>query len=115
MNLIFVRGTESIVIKVINKKLTFGKVQGNYYSETPIDGLKLSVGGILEEFPDLSDLEPQEIRKEALDRFKAHVLSLDNDIEIITYLRDDLKKHGYKLIMIHRDGYRPIKVKDGKF
>ena len=111
-DLAFKFGTELIGIKIENNRdIKFCKLAGSYFRVTPIEGLKLSVSGILKEFPDLKDMEEAEMRIEAIKRFKKKIKGMKTEEEIQNYLKDDLRKHGYKLVGIRRNGFREKKVR----
>jgi len=105
-DLIFKFGTDLVAIKIENKKLQFCKLQGGYIKYSPIEGLKMSIPGILKEFPDLKDEDEETIRRTAIKRFKKHVMGLKTEVEIQEYLQKDLKKHGYELKYLKRPGFR---------
>lgn len=109
INLMFRRGSELSIITVEHANLKFSKVQGQYIMTAPIEGLKLSVGGILQEFPDLEGKDIAEMRKIAIERIKEHVKKLQHEHNIKEYLREDLKKHGWILIQSQKKGFRPKK------
>jgi len=112
VDLVFRRGTELAGIQILgDKTLRFGKQVGSNFVYSGIEGLKLSIQGILQEFPDLKDKTDKEIKEEGLKRFLEHLKSLKNDIEIMKYLQRDLVKHGYQLQLYMRKGHRPVKVK----
>jgi len=112
MELVFRKGTELIAIRVNeNKTLTFGQQIGGWFRFSGIEGLKLSISGILEEFPDLKEKNDKEVREEGLKRFLSHIKSMKTKEEISNYVTEDLKKYGYVLIMKVKKGHRPIKVK----
>ncbi len=109
MDLVFQKGSETVIIRIQNKKITFSRLQGQYLRFSNITGLKFSIGGILEEFPDLKEKTNDEIQKIGIQRFKDHIDSLNNDEEVKTYLIKDLEKHGYEKKKEIRNGFRPKK------
>jgi len=111
MDLTFLKDAEVVVLRVMGKEVYFAKIVGGIPKYTPIEGLRLNPTGIVEEFPDLKGKPIEEIKKEGVKRFKQHIKSLNSLKEIRDYLQKDLEKHGYKLIMIHRKGFRPERVK----
>jgi len=100
---------EPLIIRVIGREVYFAKnVQGMPNLST-IDGLNLNIKTIIDEFPDLADKPVNVIKAEAVKRFKEHVRGLKTADDVIEYLYDDLVgKHKYQLIMIVKDGFRPI-------
>ena len=75
-----------------------------------IEGLKFSKSGMIAEFPDLKNLPFEEMRKEAIKRFKEKLKTMKTEQEVTNYLIDDLKKYGYKLYKIDKKGFRTKKV-----
>lgn len=98
------------IVKVQGKDIIFGTMSGGKTQYTPIEGLKFSIAGILKEFPDLEGKPVGEIRKEGLRRFKEHFYGLLTWESRKNYLRDDLAKHGYKLVYQQLPGQRMRKV-----
>ena len=74
---------------------------------TDIKGLNLNVASILKEFPDLKDLEMEEIKEQAANRFNKKVAEMKTEEELREYLKEDLEKHGFRLKTVHRRGHRP--------
>lgn len=112
MDLVFKNGTELIAIRINqNKTLTFGQRVGGWFRFSSIEGLKLSIAGILDEFPDLEDKPEPVIRKEGVKRLVNYIKSMKTEEEICNYLKEDLKKYGYVLIMKVKKGHRPTKIK----
>ena len=74
----------------------------------PIDALRLDKKGVIKEHPDLKDNE--DWRKEAIKRFKEKMKDYNNEKERMEYIINDLKKFGYKPLVIQKAGFRPIKV-----
>jgi len=111
LDLYFKFGTEVIAIRIDGTNLTFSKVQGNWVKYAPIEGLRFSKEGILKEFPDLKDKPFEEMKRIAIQRFKEHIKKLQDEEKIAEYLKQDLAKHGYELLAIHKKGFRPIVVK----
>ncbi|GAG87280.1 unnamed protein product [marine sediment metagenome] len=109
-DLVFEFGTGLVAIQVNNKELKFCQVQGGIYKYAPIEGLKLSVAGILKEFPDLRSKSKEVMRKIAIKRFKTHVKGLATEDDVQEYIKNDLAKHGYKLKYLRRAGFRRRKV-----
>jgi hypothetical protein len=91
---------EVISIKIEGTKIGFSQLQGRNVIYSDISGLKLSIAGIIRQFPDLADKDAKEIRKEGVKRFKEHLISLGSEEKIAKYLIDDLKKWGYELVKV---------------
>ena len=99
--------TETLAITVYpNKTLVFTKTQGGNVMQAPIEGLKLNPSTIIQEFPDLEGQPAEYVKKEGIRRFKEHIKRMNSMQEITEYLKEDLAKHGYKLIMSRRKGFR---------
>lgn len=103
-------------VKIENGKLGFQEVRNLNVNPAfyPIEKIKLSVGGILKEFPDLKVKEDNEIREEGIKRFKERLKSFNNEIDMANYVAEDLNKHGYELKAYQRKGFRMIKAKNGR-
>ena len=100
-----------VVIEIIGKSLRFCAIEGGYWKYAPIEGLKLNPATIVQEFPDLEGKPIDEIKKEAIKRFKEKLSNFDTKEQIKDYLEQDLRPHGYRLIMYQRKGCRPVPVK----
>ena len=101
---VFRLGGEIISVIIDNDNVMF--LDGNGVVTT-IEGLKLSKGGVLKEFPELENNE--EWRKIAIERFKEKIKSLNGEMEKTTYIKDELTKHGYEAKFYQRAGFRPTK------
>ena len=71
---------------------------------TSIEGLKLSKSGCLKEFPDLKD--DDEWRKKTIQRFKEKMKEYPTEIQKMNYVKEELKKQGYKPLFMQRAGFR---------
>lgn len=107
----FVRGSELVAVRIRGKQVFFSKVQGSMVAFSDIKGLRLNVGSILREFPDLKAKPDEEIKRIAIQRFKDHVKSLPNEDEVMAYVVKDLKKHGYEARLKVKSGHRTQKLK----
>lgn len=76
---------------------------------TTIEGLRISKGGVLKEFPELENNE--EWRKIAIERFKEKIKSYNNEMDKTIYIKDELTKHGHEAQYFQRAGFRPTKFK----
>lgn len=74
---------------------------------TTIEGIKLDKSGVLREFPDLKGKE--DWRKLAIKRFKEHIKKMPNEMEAMTYVKNELIKQGYSPLFYQRAGHRPKK------
>jgi len=111
MKLVFEFGGEYVFVIINGHNLLFSTSQTNFQQYAPIEGLALKKAGILKQFPDLKDMEPGEMRAEAIRRFKEHVKTLENEYRIKDYVVDELTKQGYILKSTQIDGHRAQKVK----
>jgi hypothetical protein len=101
---------EPLILRIIGRQVYFVKTVNGLPMMSTIDGIKLNVDGMVKQFPDLEGKPVAEMRREAISRFKEHIKSLTTDDEVIKYLREDLEKSGYKLLLIQRAGHRPERV-----
>lgn len=107
-DILFKKGTEVVVIRIDGKNLTFAKQQGQFLQFAKIEGLQLSPAGIIQEFPDLKDKPIEEMKQEAIKRFKEYINNMKTEEEIQDYLIQDLAKHGYKAFKLKRQGFRDV-------
>lgn len=108
LNLVFDFGSELISIKIEGHTLLFASIKGPIVTYAPIEGLKFSERGIEEEFPDLKGKPFNQMKTEAIERFKEKIKQMKTEEEIMIFLKNDLVKHGYHLNLIHKPGFRPI-------
>jgi hypothetical protein len=103
-----------VAVTIIGKnKLMFSITERGIVKQSTIEGLKFNISGIIKEFPDLRGQSVEDIRKQAIQRFKIHIAKLKNHQEIEDYLVSDLvKKHGYKYVGRRRPGFRFEKNKN---
>lgn len=111
MILTFQQGTEIYKIRVMGTNLMFSRVYGQYERGTTLEGLQLSVAGILKHYPDLENKEPVEMRTEAVKRFKEKIKQMKSEEEIKDYLKQDLASHGFKLLKWQKKGFREQREK----
>ena len=97
-------GGDIVVAIVKGNDIMFGDADGQV---TTIEGLKLSKGGVIKEFPDLEDNE--EWRKIAIERFKEKVKTFTSEMDKINYIKEDLVKFGYEPLFYQEAGFRPKK------
>ena len=96
-------------VRIFNKQnIWFSKLWGQQELHSSLDGLQLSLAGILKHFPDLEGKEPMEIRKEAIKRFKEKILNMNTELDIAKYIIEDLGNYGYKCLTIQRAGWREV-------
>jgi|TARA_R100000501_G_C2621742_1_gene114975 hypothetical protein len=107
----FVRGSELVAVRIRGNQVFFSKIQGSMVFFSDIKGLRLNVGSILKEFPDLKTKPDEEIKKIAMQRFKDHVKSLPNEDAVMDYVVKDLKKHGYEARLKIKSGFRAKSLK----
>ena len=107
IGVIFNFGTELVEVRVSGDKAYFRTNPLGGYAT--IDGLKLSKGGVIKEFPDLKGRE--DWREESIKRFKEKLKELDTEDERVAYIIKDLESHGYKAKAIQKQGFRPKRLK----
>jgi|TARA_R100000093_G_scaffold35586_1_gene18800 hypothetical protein len=107
IEVIFQFGGDIILVKIEGNNINFGTV-GQGAQMAPIDGLKLSKGGVEEEFPDL--VGNPEWREEAIVRFKDEIKCKKGEKSKAKYIIDDLAKHGYVAKRLKQNGYREEKL-----
>ena len=81
---------------------------------TTLEGLQFNMAGIVKEFPDLEGKPFDEMRRTALKRFKEHISKFTTESEMKEYIQKELKPSGYELIAIHKAGFRPQIIHNGK-
>jgi len=108
IGVIFQLGSETIEVRINGTLCLFktGQFGGGY---SPIDGLKLSKGGVIKEFPDLKDRE--DWKEESIKRFKNKIKGLNTEDERMDYVIEDLRKFGYKPMYLQKAGHRIKKLK----
>jgi hypothetical protein len=99
-------GGDIVVAIVDGNNLMFGDADGQL---TTIEGLKLSKGGVIKEFPDLENNE--EWRLIAIQRFKEKVKMFNKEMDKINYIKEDLIKFGYEPLFYQQAGSRTKKWK----
>lgn len=97
-------GGDIIVAIVDGNNVMFGDADGQM---TTIEGLKLSKGGVIKEFPDLENND--EWRKIVIERFKEKIKTFTSEIDKINYIKEDLIKFGYEPLFYQQAGHRPKK------
>ena len=103
IELIFVRGSEIILVRVNGHDVTFSNsIQGAVYA--PIDGMKLDYEGVIKEHPDLKDRE--DWNQEAVKRFKEKIKSYETEKEVSEYIIKELKSVGYVPKYRQKQGFR---------
>lgn len=100
-------GGDNIEVIIDENNVLFSDIATGLIST--IEGLKISKGGVIKEFPDLKD-DP-EWKKKALDRFKQKLKSMKSPQEKIGYVIYELKKYGYEPLFSQRAGHRPKKIR----
>lgn len=100
-------GGEEIEVVIRGNELLFSEVSSG--SITTVEGLRFSKAGVVKEFPDLKN--NPDWKKIAIERFKAHVKSLETENEKVDYVIEELKKHAYEPLFKQKAGWRPVKIK----
>lgn len=104
----FFFGNQIIEVRVIEREIYFAEVRGARAVFVPIEKLKLSTAGIIKEFPDLKDYSEDDIKREAIKRFKEKIRTMKSEEEVATYIINDLTQYGYIPKIYKKDGYRPV-------
>jgi len=94
---------EVVEVRIQGSNVFFKTTSSNKYAT--IDGIKLDYSSTIREFPDL-EVNP-DWKGIAIERFKQKIKSYPDEMSRITYIIEDLKKHGYKPKYIQRQGFRP--------
>lgn len=105
---LFEFGSEVIEVRIEGNNCLF-RTKDYGGASHPIDNLTLQKTGVIKEFPDLKD--NKDWRKEAIKRFKQKLKNYKTEKQRMEYVKEDLKKFGYKPIIEQRDGFRPRKLK----
>lgn len=108
LSILFKLGTQLIEVKVIPPEVYFAEVKGHKGVFVPIDRLKLSRNGIIKEFPDLASYDEEDMKREAIKRFKAKIAKMDKIEEIGKYIINELRPYGYIPTVWQKNGFRPI-------
>lgn len=104
----------AMAITIIGKNnLRFTTTEKGLVYQTPLEGLTFNVSGIIKEFPDLAGQSITDIKRQGVQRFKAHIEKMKSHKEIEEYLISDLAKHSYKYLGKRRAGFRFEKNKNG--
>jgi len=107
INITFLFGNQIIEVKIIGSEIYFAEVRGAKAIFVPIEKLKLSVAGILKEFPDLAELSEGDIKIEGIKRFKEKMRKMDSEENIAGYIIKDLTQYGYVPKLYQKNGFRP--------
>ena len=97
---------EVVVVRIEGNNIMFNTATTNFQQFVPIDYLKLPVVGILKEFPELEGHPANEIRLEAVSRFKEHIKKLNNENRVRDYIIEELEKAGYTYKRTKQNGWR---------
>lgn len=99
--------SEVVEVRVHGDEVYFRS--SNYGSMwAPIEGLKLNYEGAVREFPDLEGNPNWQV--ETIIRFKDKIREFRTEDEKISYIIEDLKKHGYIPKIKQRQGFRPERL-----
>ncbi len=109
IGIIFEFGSEIIEVRIIGTNCLF-KTKDFGGASYPIDNLRLEKTGVIKEFPDLKDKD--DWREQAIKRFKEKLKNMKTEQERIDYVKEDLKKYGYRPKYIQRDGHRVQKIRE---
>ena len=106
IGVIFQFGSEIVEVRVKDNNVFFRTSNSQQFGD--IDGIKLDKSGVIKEFPDLKDKE--DWQRQARDRFKEKIKSMETEKEQIKYVIEDLSKYGYVAKYLQKSGYRPVRV-----
>ncbi len=97
-------------VRIFNKEtIWFSQVIAQQELHSTLDGLQLSLAGILKHNPDLEGKDPIEIKKEFVKRFKEHIKKMNSEMDIAHYIVKELEeKWGAKCLSIQRKGFREL-------
>lgn len=89
-----------VKVKIDNKKIFLSGPVLGINTFVPMENLMIAggVAGILKEFPDLKGYEPENMKIEAVKRFKARIDAISDEEEMTKYVTKELKKQGMVLI-----------------
>lgn len=110
MELIFERAGEIVMVRIVGTNVFFSNEVLGFRNYVPFECLNLDMSGILKEFPDLNGRTSNEIKQEAIKRFKEHILKLGGEEKIKGYIIYELTSLGYSLKLIKQEGFRDVKV-----
>ena len=109
MDIYFEFGRNPTIVRIEGNNLQFADFNSNFQF-IPLKRIKLSISGILKEYPDLNGLSEGEIKEKAILRLKNKLKDM-NLTEKRDYIIHELKNCGYTPKMIKMEGFRPIKLK----
>ena len=109
IGIVFVLGSETIEVRIQNSNVYFRTAQLQQFVD--IGGLKLNKEGSIKEFPDLKD--NKEWKEEVIKRFKEKIKNMKTETEQVKYVIEELSKQGYRWMYYQKNGFRPIKNKNG--
>lgn len=107
IDLIFHFASEVILVRVKGHSVTFGSTMFGA-KMADISGLKLDWTGTIREFPDLKD--DLEWREKAIERFKEHIKTINEEDKIADYIIYELKNKGYIPRLLQKAGFRPRRI-----
>jgi len=93
----FQQGREIRFVRVEGNLIFFGQPYGGHMRWGRLEGLQMSIHGILKEFPDLEGKSPHVMRREALQRLKEKINKFNNEDEVSDYVIAELKTQGFCL------------------
>lgn len=107
IDVLFSFGNETVLVRIDGSNIHLANSEYGAMMAT-IDGIRLSKSGVIKEFPDLAD--DNDWRAKAIYRFKEKLKSFSTEEERVTYVIDDLSKHGYKPIFKQKIGFRRVRI-----
>ena len=108
IQVIFYFANEIILITIRGNHITFANSDFGA-KEAPIEGLRLSHDGVIQEFPQLKD--NHNWKEEAIVLFKNKIKQYNSEQEVADYIIQDLKKFGYQPKYMQRQGFRRVALK----
>lgn len=108
-DILFYFGQEIVIVRVNGKRIYFSYT-GQEGTFSPMEKLKLNRDGVLKEYPDL--INDEEWEKEAVKRFEKHLHTMPSELDIVEYVKKDLKKFGYIPKTQKRNGFRPVNLSE---
>ena len=97
---------EVVEVRIKDKNVFFRTSQFQRFAT--IEGIKINKSGALKEHPDLKDRE--DWKSETIKRFREKINKMKTEEEIYEYIKEDLRKFGYKPLIKQRQGFRPTKL-----
>ena len=111
MELFFQIGSDATIIKIEGKNVLFSNSALNFNQFVPIERIRFTEQGILKEHPDLKGMKLNDMRDEAIRRWKRKIQAMESEDTIRDYIINEMERMGYEYEMIKRNGFRPVRIK----